>query len=231
MENTAETAPKKKGVIKKILDVLFYVVICAVIVVALAYTVVTLSTTRGVTKFFGYVTSSVQSGSMSGTFEIGDYIVCKEVAPADIKVGDVLSFYYLEPESEQVIVNTHRVIEIREDGKYVMQGDVSNKANSVDDIQVISAGDVIARYTGFKIPKLGKVTDFLHTDVGFFTCVLIPALLFLFWQIYVFAKTLTEARRLNQKKAVNDEARALAEQMLKEMQSGNSAENGEDKTE
>lgn len=217
MSNSAENKTNN-SVVKKIFNVLFYVVISIIIVVSALYTVATFSTKNGVTSIFGYIISSVQTGSMSGTFEAGDVIFTKKVDPADIKVGDVVSFYYQEPQTSKIIIVTHRVNEIREDGKFVTQGDVAKRENSVDQIEIVSSGDIIARYEGFKISGLGKVTDFLRSKVGFFVCILIPVFLFLFWQIFVFAKTLSDAKNLSKEKAINDEARALAEQMVKQMQ-------------
>ncbi len=214
MENTEV---KKKSTIKKVLDVLYYILIVLILGIAITYTAISFSTKDGVTSIFGYVVSSVQTNSMSGTFEEGDVIVTKKIDGNDAKVDDVISFYYMEPQSEQVIIVTHRVKEVRDDGKLVMQGDVAESNNSKDFVEVISRGDVIAEYTGVRIPGLGKVTDFLSTKVGFFCCILIPVFLFLFWQIYVFIKTLMDAQKINREKQVNDQARAIAEQMLKEM--------------
>lgn len=206
------------NIIKKIFNVIFYVVLSIIILVSVIYTVATFSTKNGVTSIFGHIVSSVQTGSMSGTFEAGDVIFTKRVDPADVKVGDVISFYYQEPKTSKIIIVTHRVNEIRDDGKFVTQGDVAKRENSLDQTEIVSAGDIIARYDGFKIPGLGKVTDFLRSKVGFFVCILIPVFLFLFWQIFVFARTLSDARKLGKEKAINDEARALAEQMVKQMQ-------------
>lgn len=213
-----ETEKKKKSPLKKILDIAYYVVLSLIILLALFYVFMTFSTKNGVTSMFGYVISSVQSGSMSGTFEPGDMIIIKEIEDVNtIQKEDVITFYYTEPQTQQRIIVTHRVIDF-EDGKIITQGDVARKNHSVDQIEKIAYGDVIGEYTDVRIPGVGKVTDFIKSKVGFFCCILVPVFLFLFWQIYVFIQTLSEARTLGKKKAINDEARALAEQMLKEMQ-------------
>ncbi len=208
---------EKKSVLKKIFDVVYYVVIVAIILLSLFYTFFTLTTKDGVTSFFGYILTSVESGSMTGTFEVDDVILTKEVDLQDVQKGDIISFYYFEPNYKQKIIVTHRVIEVQPN-RFITQGDVANKNNSIDQVESVPHGDVISKYTGIKIPGLGKVTDFLKTSTGFFCCILIPIFLFLFWQIYVFTKTLLEAKSLSKQKKINDEARALAEQMLKEMQ-------------
>lgn len=206
---------KKPSLLTKIFNFFFYTLISIVIVVALLYTVVNLAGNNGISTILGYTVGSVQSGSMSGTFEKGDIIVSKQIDGEEIKEGDIISFWYNDPQAQQIIVVTHRVIEIWEDGKIVTQGDVANKANSVDKIEVISKGDVISRYS-FKIPYVGAVLDFINTSTGFFVCILIPVFLFLFWQIYVFIVTVSDAKKLAKEKAIQDQARVLAEQMLKE---------------
>ncbi len=206
---------KKPSLLSKIFNFFFYTLISIVIVVALLYTIVNLSGSNGVSTILGYTVGSVQSGSMSGTFEKGDIIVSKQIDGEEVKEGDIISFFYRDPDVDKIIVVSHRVIELRENGKIVTQGDVANQNNSVDKIEVISKGDVISRYS-FKIPYVGAVLDFINTSTGFFVCILIPVFLFLFWQIYVFIVTVSDAKKLAKEKAINDQARALAEQMLKE---------------
>lgn len=215
MSQAAERA-KKPSILSKIFNVFFYTLITIVIVVAFLYTVVTIAGDNGVSTILGYTVGSVQSGSMSGTFEKGDIIISKQIDGDDVQEGDIISFFYMDPQAKRIIVVTHRVIELKNNGQIVTQGDVANRNNSVDQIEVISQGDVISRYNGFKIPYLGALLDYINTSQGFFVCILIPVFLFLFWQIYVFIVTVADARKLSQEKKINDQARALAEQMLKE---------------
>lgn len=216
--NVQETVPNQKSPLKKVLNVAYYVVLALIILLALFYVFMTFSTKGGVTSVFGHIIFSVQSDSMSGTFETGDMLVIKEVKDTStIQKEDIITFYYIEPQTNQKIIVTHRVIDIQ-DGRFITQGDVARRNNSVDKIEKVSGGDVIGTYTNIRIPGLGKAADFLKSSVGFFVCVLIPVFLFLFWQLYVFVKTLTEARSLGKQKAVNDEARALAEEMFQKMQ-------------
>ncbi len=219
----AEKTNEQKSTLKKILDIGYYVLIGLIILLAIFYSFFTFSTKDGVTSFFGYVVSSVQTDSMTGTLEPGDIIVSKEFDVKTVAPDDIISFYYIEPQTQQRIIVTHRVIAI-EGNKIVTQGDLAKSQNSVDKIEYVSYGDVIAKYTGFRIPGLGKVADFLKTPVGFFTCILIPVLLFLFWQVYIFIKTIIEARSLTKQKNINDEARAMAEQMFLEMQKQQAAQ-------
>ena len=223
LEKENQQEEKESSLLTKIFNIFFYTLISIVIVVALLYTVINLAGNNGVSTILGYTVGSVQSGSMSGTFEKGDIIISKQIDGDEVKEGDIISFFYRDPQADQIIVVTHRVIELRNDGKIVTQGDVANAANSVDKTEVISKGDVISRYDGFKIPYVGAVIDYINTSQGFFVCILIPVFLFLFWQIYVFIVTVSDAKKIGREKEIQDQARALAEQMLREREENSSA--------
>ena len=207
---------KKPSVLSRICNFIFYTLITFVILIAFLYTVITLAGENGVSTIMGYTIGSVQSGSMSGTFEKGDIIIGKQISGEEAKVGEVISFFYNDTTQGKKLLVTHRVKYLRDDGKIVTQGDVVRAANSDDQVEVISKGDVVARYTGVRIPKLGALLDYIKTPNGFFVCILIPVFLFLFWQIYVFIVTVADARKIDRDKKINDQALALAEQMLRE---------------
>ncbi len=213
-----QKAKAKNSPLKIALNVIYYVILSAVILLAVFFMVMTFTAKNGVSNIFGYMVSSVQSGSMSGTFEQGDIIVVKQCQKQDIQKEDIIMFRYLDPQSGKTVLVTHRVIEIREDGKFITQGDVARRQNSIDKVEYVSYGDVLGEYTNVKLVGVGKVIDFLKSPTGFFCCILIPVFLFLFYQIYVFIKTLVEANALSKQKETNDKARELAEQMFLEMQ-------------
>ena len=224
----SEVKKGEKSLYKKILDILYYIVVGIIIIVSLSYTILSFSTKNGITNVCGYILSSVQSDSMSPTFEKGDFIVTKQVDVDSLKKDDIISFYYIDKNTYQRIIVTHRIIDFRDDGQIITQGDLLRKNNSHDSKEIVSKNDVISKYTGVRIKGLGKVTDFVKTKVGFFVCILVPVFIFLFWQIYVFVKALIDAKQFNKQKAINDEARALAEQMLKQMQEENAQDNSQE---
>ena len=65
-----------------------------------------------------------------------------------------------------------------------------------DDEHVVS-GDVISKYTGIRIPVVGKVIDFLKSKVGFFVCIIIPLILLFLYNLYKF---IVEAVKMQQEK-------------------------------
>jgi signal peptidase I len=92
-------------------------------------------------NFFGFSLFEVQTGSMHGTIEAGDWIVVK--SDRDIQVGDIVTYKH----GNDFI--THRVIESYK-GTYVTKGDANNaKDDPIDQSQIV--GKVVNTFHGFGI--------------------------------------------------------------------------------
>lgn len=129
----------------------------------------------------GAIPYIVYTDSMSGTFESGDLIVCKEVEAKDVKVDDVITF--VDPQSTKGSLLTHRVIEIinNEDGtlSFRTKGD----ANKPEDSLPVHESKLVARYEGFCIAGLGSVALFMQTTPGLVVCVILPLVLLIGYDI------------------------------------------------
>ena len=71
----------------------------------------------------GYTVFRITTGSMRPAYDTDTLILVKKTDPAEIKVGDVISFYSADPALDGA-VNTHRVIAVEQDGtewKYIDQ--------------------------------------------------------------------------------------------------------------
>ena len=92
-------------------------------------------------SFFGYSLFEVQTGSMAGTIEVGDWIIVKY--EKNIKVDDVITF---KQDGEFI---THRVIESY-NGTYITKGDVNNTEDEpISKEQIV--GKVVKILSGFGI--------------------------------------------------------------------------------
>lgn len=92
-------------------------------------------------NFFGFSLFEVQTGSMHGTIEAGDWIVIK--SSADIEIGDIVTYKH----GNDFI--THRIIESYK-GTYVTKGDANNtKDDPIDKSQIV--GKVVKVFHGFGI--------------------------------------------------------------------------------
>ena len=123
---------------------------------------------------------TVQSDSMSPTFDQDDLIVIKTCDTSKLQVGDIVTFHTII--DNQYALNTHRIESIDElNGmrSFTTKGD----NNDVADTHIISDGDIVGQYV-FKIPGMGKVMDFLSSTWGFLIVIVLPMLLFFIYQVY-----------------------------------------------
>jgi signal peptidase len=111
---------------------------------------------------------TVMSGSMSPAIGVGDAIIIERVDPADIRVGDIITY----APREYGIVITHRVVDIGVDGNFLTQGD----AVADVDINPVKPDQVIGKHTA-TIPLLGYVFHYVRQPLGFFVMVILPAVL------------------------------------------------------
>ena len=159
-------------------DVLFYILILALIGSAAAF-VMSTSVTK---SYFGFRLYTVKTASMRpttgpdgtiprGGFRVGDAILVKRAAPENIKVGDIITFIPDSTKPEAVL--THRVVQIQKDlngqpGIYfVTKGD----ANTSNDPPV-SEETVVGKKV-LTIPMLGVFLQFLRDN---FVLALVAAL-------------------------------------------------------
>ena len=168
---------------KKAVTVIVSVLLWAVILIAALYAFTTMATkdSQNVSSILGYTPMTVQSDSMSPTFEKGDLIFIKKCDTTKLEVGDIICFHTLI--DNQYALNTHRIEKIEETAgearSYTTRGD----NNQAADQHIISDGDIVGKYVGHWA-KVGKVMDFLSSSVGFLVVIVIPMLLFFIYQVY-----------------------------------------------
>lgn len=114
---------------------------------------------------------NVISGSMEPEYSVGDLIYVKEVNPNDIEVGTPITFVL----NEDLVVATHRVVEIDVDNQYFYtKGD----ANETVDSAPVHFNNVIG-VPQFHIPLLGYVSDFIQNPPGTYITIGVGAVLIL----------------------------------------------------
>ena len=145
----AEAPPRERGFLAGIGLALSWgalLVVAAIAVVAIIVPNVTGSTPL-----------AILTGSMTPAYPPGTLVVVKPVDPAEVRVGDVITY---QLESGKPTLVTHRVIELglRADGErqWVTQGD----ANVVADEKPVRAVQLRGR-VWYHVPYLGHVTTAL----------------------------------------------------------------------
>ena len=156
----------------------------------------------------------VLTDSMYPDIKSGDLIICKEIDPEEIEVGDVISFY--DPAGNGTAVVTHKVIDIlEEEGKRSFRTKGIN--NNTEDKLPVSADKVIAEYSGIRIPAAGNVAIFMQTTAGLIICVIVPIVLFVGYDIL---------RRRKYEKTKGDDLEALMAE-LEALKAANAAKTQE----
>jgi signal peptidase len=142
----------------------------------------------------------VLSNSMEPDIMTGDVIICKEIDPDDVKIGDVISFY--DPAGNGSTVVTHKVVDIVEkDGVRSFQTRGIN--NNTEDRLWVHESKVIAEYTEIRFPLIGNVAIFMQSTAGLLVCVVVPIVLFVGYDIL--------RRRRYEKNKGDDVAALMAE--------------------
>lgn len=145
-----------------------------------AFTTLATKDDGSVSNLGGFTPMTVQSDSMSPTFDQGDLIVIKTCDTSKLQVGDIVTFHTII--DNQYALNTHRIESIDElNGMRSFTTKSDN--NDVADTHIISDGDIVGQYV-FKIPGMGKVMDFLSSAWGFLIVIVLPMLLFFIYQVY-----------------------------------------------
>lgn len=203
--------------VKNVLTIAASIILWAVILLAALFAFTTLATrdSSHVASLAGYTPMTVQSDSMVPTFETGDLILIHTCDPAQLQVGDIVTFHTII--MNEYALNTHRIVSIEENygvRNYTTKGD----NNMISDTHIIADGDIVGKYVG-KVSGLGKVLDFMSGSVGFLLIIVLPMLLFFVYQVYHLVIV-----SINLKKALAIENAVAAEEARAAAQAGQEAE-------
>lgn len=206
-------------VVKKILNILIDIIVVLILLFSILVVVMSLtSESSGVPNIFGIAPITVASDSMEDTLMVNDLIFCEvrtDYVYDDYAVGDIVTFNQ-EIEGETRF-NTHRIVEVVEDNGityYKTQGD-NKDTNPVPDEKLKTANDIVAKYTGNKIPGVGAFFSFIRTQLGFFLVILLPMILFF---VYEAVRVIMNIIAYNKEKAAEEAAAAVANSELTEEQ-------------
>ena len=177
--------------VKKVIFALINFLSMAIIAAAVAVLCVVLMTKPGkAPSVLGYTVLRVTTGSMAPTYEVDTLIVVKKTDPAEIREGDVISFYSSDPMLDGA-VNTHRVVRIEKDGGqyvYTTKGDGNNVEDPYDVKSEYLVGKVI-----WSSVILGKISRLVSNPLIFIPVILVPLAVIL---LSNFFQTISLARKI-----------------------------------
>ncbi len=212
---------------KKALDIVKKILVWAIILFAIfmvIFTIVSVTTFDRVNRsLFGYRAFIVSSDSMSATdFKAGDLILVKEVDPATLQAGDIITFQSTNPESYGEII-THKIREITTDSSGNPGFITYGTTTGVNDEGIVSYSFVLGKYQA-KIPGVGNFFYFLKTPAGYILCIFFPLLVLILIQVFNSVKLFRrykreqlaelEAERQKQKSELEEERKRLETERL-----------------
>lgn len=252
-EKTAEKSTAKK-VLRIVGNVLIWIfIIFAALTTVLAFAAQ--SNADGIPSIGGRAILTVQSESMNRDaaeqavkdgkltledgwekgFNQGDIIIGKKLSTdeqKELKVGDIITFKTSilgDDGNMHDALNSHRIVAVQGSGddiKYVTRGD-NPETNQKDD-DPIAWNYVICKYTGTRLPGLGKVLDFLQTPTGFLVVIVLPLVAFFVYELIVFIRKFLKVKNAGKKQitAADEEIikQKAIEEYLKAQQAGQKAE-------
>ena len=199
-----------KKIILRILNTISVIIILCAIGVLLT----TVLTPKGeVPSIMGYSFFRVMTGSMEPEIPVDSLIVVKKQGVQELAVGDVISFFSRDP-SLMGEVNTHRIVEISEDGGelfFATKGD----ANNVVDRYITREEDVIGKVV-FSSLKLGKFIRLISNPLIFLPLIIVPMVILLGHSLY---ESFTVAKKLvkeEEEAAVREAVEAIRRKKEKE---------------
>lgn len=170
---------------KKVINIVKNILVWLVVILAVGmmiFTIISVTTfNRNDRHLFGYRAYVVTSDSMSKTdFDAGDLILVKNVDPATLKEGDIITYMSQNPESFGETI-THKIRSITKDANgnpgFITYGTTTD----TDDATIVTYPYVLGRYEK-AIPNIGTFFTFLKTTQGYFVCIFIPFMLLILYQ-------------------------------------------------
>ena len=162
-----------KKTINILSSILVWLLVAATVGIMI-FTLISVSTfDRANRSIFGYKFFIVRSDSMSATdFDAGDIVFVKNVNPATLKAGDIISFSSQNPENYGETV-THKIRELTTtaDGEpaFITYGTTTD----TNDESPVPYPYILGQYRG-RIPKIGSFFQFLKTTPGYILCIFVP---------------------------------------------------------
>ncbi|MBO4216374.1 MAG: signal peptidase I, partial [Clostridia bacterium] len=202
--STKKTVSKPRRIAGIIANVLMWLFIAfAVVITIFAFSAQ--SNSDGIPTIAGKVMSPVLSNSMSPTFKKGDLIFTRKLAPEEkytLTVGAIISFKQDLDGDGTTEVNTHRIQSVNVTTGGFVEYKTKGDNNAIEDSYNVSASDVISVFEegrDVRIPGLGAVISFLLQPTGFLVVIVLPLVLFFFFEIFMFVRKILEIKNAGKK--------------------------------
>ena len=191
----AKKDKEKKPLIRRIIGFVGYTVVIAMMVLV---AFILFSNMSGkVTFIFGRTAMWVKTRSMEPEIPEKSYILVRKAAASEVKIDDVIVFKSDDP-SIAGAYNTHRVIDVTENGEFVTKGD----NNPVKDIYTAKPANVLGIYEK-QLPVMTAFGRVLSTTRGIMITFTMIFVIFII--IYIPDMTRASKRRAEEAERIEKE--------------------------
>ena len=219
-----EDYEEKGSVLNTIVNI---VLVCAICVAAICtYISFVSSSGNGVPSILGIRPFSIQTESMYPTFEPGDLIIATSPKTEELREGDIIT-YWTVINGERVL-NTHRITDIYDGGNHLIFATKGDN-NTIADALTVHESEVVGQFA-LRIPRVGKVFDFLQTSTGFFLVIVLPVFLFFIYHLVQFFKVLFEYQNIKNRIKYEQE-REITEDLIEQQKKLSSENQAKDREE
>jgi len=122
----------------------------------------------------------VMSGSMTPTLKVGDIVVDRPIAAADVRIGDIITFK--DPALNRLV--THRVHRLRMENGRIDIETKGDRNNSVEDSSVGTDGRV--GLVIYRVPKIGYVLAWTRSRQGRLLLVLLVLVIGIYEIVHIW---------------------------------------------
>ena len=179
----------------------------ALAVCMMLFTVISAATfDRHDRQLFGYKAYIVRSDSMAKTdFQAGDLIFVRQVDPATLQEGDIITFLSQDADSfGETVTHKIRRLTCDADGNpgFITYGTTTD----VDDATVVTCPYILGKYRA-RVPYIGAFFQFLKTTTGYFICIFLPFMALVVYEGVQLVRQLRrhQAERMAQMQAEKDD--------------------------
>lgn len=180
MNKTPKASASKRDKAFTIVGIVLCVILVPMLIINVTMIVKSYVNKDEVPGFMGVTPLIVLTDSMVDVIYSGDLIICTEVDPEDVAVGDIISFF--DPASSSGTVVTHRVIEIIENDDGTRSFRTKGDNNNTEDKKAVPQENLVGKYQ-MRVAGAGNIAMFMQSTTGLILCVFVPLVLLIGYDI------------------------------------------------
>lgn len=177
------------------------------------FTVISCTTfNRNDRSFLGFKMYVVNSDSMAATdFKAGSLIFVKEVDPATLKEGDIITFMSQDADSFGETI-THKIRKVTTDAQNNPGFITYGTTTDTNDEAIVTYPYVLGQYKSH-LSGIGYFFNFLKTTPGYFICIFIPFMLIILYEGIKFFNLFRRYKKEQMEELQNEKDKIEAEKL------------------